>query len=56
MKPQTHRSEMSATRREFLKKSGTVAAAGALAGAVVPRVHAAENNTCPAAAGTNRID
>ncbi len=33
------------SRREFLKTTGRVAAASALAGAAVPRVHAAENNT-----------
>ncbi len=32
------------SRRELLKSSGKVAAAAALAGAVVPRVHAAEDN------------
>jgi predicted dehydrogenase len=34
----------SSSRREFLKQSGRMAAASALAGAVIPRVHAAENN------------
>src|SRR6266851_4682128 len=33
------------SRREFLKSTGRIAAASALAGAVIPRVHAAENNT-----------
>ncbi|MCY2996443.1 MAG: Gfo/Idh/MocA family oxidoreductase [Planctomycetota bacterium] len=33
------------SRREFLKNSGTIAAATTLAGLAVPRVHAAENNT-----------
>src|SRR5256712_12304001 len=33
------------TRREFLKHTGTIAAASALAGAAIPYVHAAENNT-----------
>ncbi len=33
------------SRREFLKNTGTVAAATALAGMAVPHVHAAENNT-----------
>ena len=33
------------TRREFLQRTSTVAAATALAGAVTPRVHAAEKNT-----------
>ncbi|MBU4272393.1 MAG: Gfo/Idh/MocA family oxidoreductase [Planctomycetes bacterium] len=35
----------SSTRREFLKNTGKVAAASALTGVVVPRVHAAEDNT-----------
>ncbi len=35
----------SSTRREFLKNTGKVATASALAGVVVPRVHAAEDNT-----------
>ena len=34
-----------ASRREFLKQTGRVAAVSALVGAAVPRVHAAENNT-----------
>ena len=33
------------TRREFLKNTGRIAAVSALAGAAVPYVHAAENNT-----------
>ena len=33
------------SRREFLKNTGRVAAASALAGTSIPRVHAAENNT-----------
>lgn len=33
------------SRREFLKQSGQIAAASLIATAVVPRVHAAENNT-----------
>ena len=33
------------SRREFLKNTGRIAAASALAGAAVPHVHAAENNT-----------
>ncbi len=33
------------SRREFLKNTGRVAAATALAGAVIPHVHAAEDNT-----------
>src|SRR6185437_14806235 len=35
----------SASRRDFLKTTGTVAAASALAGVAVPSVHAAEDNT-----------
>jgi len=35
----------SASRREFLKASGRLAAASALAGVAVPRCHAAENST-----------
>ena len=34
-----------ASRREFLKKAGRVAATSALAGMAIPHVHAAENNT-----------
>ncbi len=34
-----------ASRREFLKHSGRIAAASALAGMAVPHVHAAEDNT-----------
>jgi len=37
--------DASATRREFLKTTGRIAAATALAGAAIPRVHAAEDNT-----------
>ena len=33
------------SRREFLKNTGRIAVASAVAGAAVPRVHAAENNT-----------
>ncbi len=33
------------TRREFLKSTTRAAAASALAGVVLPHVHAAENNT-----------
>src|SRR5690242_7847995 len=33
------------SRREVMKKSGTVAAVSAFAGMSVPNVHAAENNT-----------
>ena len=34
-----------ASRREFLKTTGRIAAASALAGVAIPHVHAAENNT-----------
>ncbi len=34
-----------ATRREFLKNTGRIAGATALAGVMIPRVHAAEENT-----------
>ena len=34
-----------ATRREFLKTTGRVAAVSALAGMAIPQVHAAEDNT-----------
>lgn len=37
--------EPTTTRREFVKQSGRIAAAGALLGVAVPRVHAAEDNT-----------
>ena len=33
------------SRRQFLQRSGTIAAASALAGVSIPHVHAAENNT-----------
>src|SRR2546427_743958 len=33
------------SRREFIKKTGKIAAASALAGVAIPHVHAAENNT-----------
>ena len=39
------KSPASKSRREFLKLSGSAAAATALAGVAVPRVHAAENST-----------
>jgi predicted dehydrogenase len=35
----------SASRRQFLKNTGRIAAASALAGVIVPQVHAAEDNT-----------
>jgi predicted dehydrogenase len=40
-----NRNRPTTSRREFLKRSSTAVAGTALAGAVVPRVHAAENNT-----------
>src|SRR5205085_11433491 len=33
------------SRRDFIKNTGKLAAASALAGVAIPRVHAAENNT-----------
>src|SRR5256886_4702043 len=33
------------SRREFIKSTGKIAAASALAGVAIPHVHAAENNT-----------
>ena len=41
----THTENGPTTRRDFLKHSGTAVAGAALAGAVIPRVHAAEDNT-----------
>lgn len=40
-----HSPHSKSTRRDFLKSTGQVAAASALAAAVVPHVHAAEDNT-----------
>lgn len=40
-----HRSNQLPSRREFLKTTGRLAAASALAGVAVPHVHAAEDNT-----------
>ena len=37
--------EKSMSRREFLRNTGRIAAASALAGVAIPRVHAAEDNT-----------
>ncbi len=39
------RKERMASRRDFLKNTGRIAAASALAGVAIPRVHAAESNT-----------
>jgi predicted dehydrogenase len=41
----SHSAIRSASRREFLKMSGNVAAASALASVAIPRVHAAEDST-----------
>ncbi len=41
----TESSALPTSRRVFLKNTGTIAAATAFAGMVVPHVHAAENNT-----------
>jgi len=43
--PDFRKNDKSNSRREFLKASGRVAAATALAGAVVPHVHAAQDST-----------
>lgn len=40
-----HEKQNVTSRRDFLKTTGTVAAASALAGVAIPHVHAAENNT-----------
>ena len=40
-----HRGKSTATRRAFLKTSGTAVAAASLAGSLARRVHAAEDNT-----------
>jgi len=45
MRQQNNPERPSTSRREFLKHTGTAAAATALAGVMVPRVHAAESNT-----------
>ena len=39
------RKERMASRRDFLKNTGRIAAASALAGVAIPQVHAAESNT-----------
>jgi len=41
----THTESQQSSRREFFARGGKVAVASALAGAVIPRVHAAEDNT-----------
>ena len=40
------------TRRDFIKSTGTLAAATTLAGMTIPFVHAAENNTIQVALPT----
>ena len=42
---ETETQNSSGTRREFIKNSGRLAAASALAGVALPHVHAVENNT-----------
>ncbi|MBN2024304.1 MAG: gfo/Idh/MocA family oxidoreductase [Pirellulales bacterium] len=41
----SHSQDSTSSRRAFLKSTGRIAAASALAGVMVPRVHAAEDNT-----------
>ncbi|NQT39654.1 MAG: Gfo/Idh/MocA family oxidoreductase, partial [Planctomycetes bacterium] len=41
----TGNAKTGSTRREFIKQTGRVAGASALAGVAIPRVHAAEDNT-----------
>jgi predicted dehydrogenase len=45
MAPMNQNENQLASRREFLKTTGQFAAASALAGVAIPRVHAAEDNT-----------
>src|SRR6266481_3293066 len=45
MSPMNQNQDSLSSRREFLKNTGKIAAASALAGAMIPHVHAAENNT-----------
>lgn len=45
MQPMTNHLPLSTSRRDFLKTTGQLAAASALAGVALPHVHAAENNT-----------
>ena len=40
-----NQAQTTTTRRDFVKASGAIAATTALAGAVIPHVHAAEDNT-----------
>src|SRR5881394_369942 len=45
MLPMNQTEDSLSSRREFIKNTGKLAAAWALAGVVIPHVHAAENNT-----------
>ncbi|MSU57793.1 MAG: Gfo/Idh/MocA family oxidoreductase [Pedosphaera sp.] len=43
--PTSNENSNATTRRDFIKRTGTLAAASALAGTAIPYVHAAEDNT-----------
>src|SRR5216117_1677297 len=45
MSPMNETPSTLSSRREFIKNTGKIAAASALAGVAIPHVHAAENNT-----------
>src|SRR5947207_5085129 len=45
MLPMNQTEDSLSSRREFIKNTGKIAAASALAGVAIPHVHAAENNT-----------
>src|SRR5436189_3347623 len=45
MLPMNPHQDSLTSRREFIKNTGKIAAASALAGVAIPHVHAAENNT-----------
>src|SRR5881397_439000 len=45
MSPMNQTQDSLSSRREFIKNTGKIAAASALAGVAIPHVHAAENNT-----------
>src|ERR1051325_10522437 len=45
MSPMNEIPNIQTSRREFIKNTGKLAAASALAGVAIPHVHAAENNT-----------
>src|SRR2546426_5240726 len=45
MSPMNQTQDSLTSRREFIKSTGKIAAASALAGVAIPHVHAAENNT-----------